>query len=158
MKDSDQRIVNSGYMAWTVIIFVFLGLSFKDKYGVEFCYPGTIMLILRQIVRVLDFENTKQVMGKENWNIIFTNQIAFCSFFIPIVSIMFGNRKYNKFVTSTCLFICVVIPNIGDDLFVKIKKSGAATFVFYIVGYLFLLGSNLLIGRHIPTIFDLLMK
>ena len=156
MKDSDQRIVNSGYMAWTAIIFVFLGISFKDKYGVEFCYPGIIMLILRQIVWVHDFENTKQVIGKENWNIIMTNQIAFCSFFIPIISIMFGNRNYNKFVTSSCLFCVVVFSNVGVD--VQIKKSGAAMFVFYIVGYLFLLGSNLLIGRHIPTIFDLLMK
>ena len=60
MKESDQFVVNLIYSLASVVIFLFIGLSFKKKYDVKFCYFGVILLNIRQSLRCLDFENTKE--------------------------------------------------------------------------------------------------
>ena len=68
IEGSDQFIVNLIYSLASVVIFLFIGLSFSQKYDVKFCYFGVILLNLRQSFRCLDFENTKELMGSDDWN------------------------------------------------------------------------------------------
>ena len=64
MEDSNQRIVNIGYMIITLINFAILVLSFKKEYGVKFSYYAVVLIILRNSFPLLDIENTQHNMDR----------------------------------------------------------------------------------------------
>ena len=69
IEGSNQRKINSIYMIWTIFIYVVLGLSFRKDYGVKYSYVTNILLILRQGILILDFEDTKRHMKEISWNV-----------------------------------------------------------------------------------------
>ena len=58
-EDSDQVVINIIYTLISLIIFVIIYLSNKEKYGIKFSYYSLILIILRNVIRLLDFENTQ---------------------------------------------------------------------------------------------------
>ena len=109
IEGSDQLIVNILYTLLSLIIFVIIYLSYKEKYGIKFCYHSLILIIFRNIFRLLDFENTKTFMSGFGWRRLCVFQASINCSMISITAICFANVKYNGIVMITCAiftYIC----------------------------------------------------
>ena len=89
-------------MVFTLVAFAFISLSFRKEYGVSITYNSIIIILIRQSIRLLDFENTRPLMTAVEWNSLVLSQTVVNSIIIPVVIIMFGNFKYN----NVFMFIC----------------------------------------------------
>ena len=67
VPDSSERQINIIYMCFTIVNFVILYLSFKQKYGLQISYYASMCLLFRMPVRWLDFENTRPYESDEEW-------------------------------------------------------------------------------------------
>ena len=83
-------------MVITVISAIIQYLSFKPKYGVEFCYYSILIQVARVALRMMDFENTKNNQDKHSWNKILLINAVGNTAYIVMLSLMFANKKYNK--------------------------------------------------------------
>ena len=53
-----------------MIAYVIFALSFRKEYGVMFSHYACIIILVRQAIRFLDFENTKPFTSSLNWNFV----------------------------------------------------------------------------------------
>ena len=141
-------------MVFTMIAYIIFALSFKAKYGVKFSYYGIIIVLIRQAMRLQDFENTKPEMKDIDWHFLVLYQSCINSAMIPIVAILFQNVKYNKVMTVLCLIWTIVCGATGvlkgqdfefDSIMIK-----------YTPFYCFQTVVIAMVGRHIPNILELI--
>ena len=100
-------------MLLTIITSIILVLSFKERYGVSFSYYSIILLLIRQNVRLLDFEQTRANMTPLEWSSYLVTFVAMNASFIPIISIMFGNLRWNKLSMCLIFYFSAVCTYVG---------------------------------------------
>lgn len=153
-EDTSQYTVNCIYMAFTIICFIIQALSYRKSFGVKFCYYSIIIIMIRQAVRILDFEKTKFTMSTHEWTHLVVMNLLQNALYIPIVSIMFANKKYNKLFMSFCIIFTVMCALMGIKQTKDLILSKREIYSLPIhLGYLIII---YYIGRHFPVLMDLI--
>ena len=55
----NERLVNAGYLVYSILVQVIIYLSFKPKFGIEFAHYACHLCLLRFAFRIMDLEGTK---------------------------------------------------------------------------------------------------
>ena len=156
VKGSNQRLVNIVYSVFTIIAFIILGLSLRKSYGVKYSYGATIIIILRQSFRLLDFEDTKDKMDPIDWNYLVVMQTGISFSIIVVNTFMFNNVKYNRiimFVLHLYCISCAAYTCLGNS---NLKKNHLIVkFIPVELACLFYLYQT---GKNIPFVLDLIVK
>ena len=66
--ESNERRFCVGYFIFGLFQFIIIGLSYKPKYGIEFCHYSTLMILLRFSIRLMDLEGTKKLSERVFWD------------------------------------------------------------------------------------------
>ena len=74
--------VNLFYSAFTLLTYIFIGLSYKNEKYLRYLRILFILFILRQIIRCFDIEETKEDLGDQNWSMLITVQNMAATFFL----------------------------------------------------------------------------
>ena len=91
-RSREELCMNTGYMIITLVNFFLIFRSYKLNVSMETTvYPSFIFLLLRNLIRVLDLENTKQFKSDSEWyNLIQLQTMSFsfltCLFLLSFYS------------------------------------------------------------------------
>ena len=143
-------------MVFSFIFFILIGITFRKDYGPKYSYFPIILLLMRQSIRLLDFENTKTLMEGNGWQVFLILQISLINCSGPLLSIMFNNLKYNKLILIIYFVFSLACISVGispsnDIKFDKTIYNYIPAFIVCFIGF------NLN-GRHITGLFELIYK
>ena len=155
IENSKQVTYNIFYMILTFIVFIVIGLSYKQNYGVRFSYYALIITLLRASFRLLDLEQTRDELKGIVWEFTLISYTSFNYFWIAIISIMFANYKYNKLMMILCLSFTIVCNCVGIS---SNNMEDNKIMMYYIPFYILQLVYVMYLGRHIPDMIKLILK
>ena len=105
-----ERIVNVFYTVNTFIVNILMYLYFKKKVSTKYTiFPAYILLILRQIIRVADFEKSYEFLGPQ---VTFKKNLYQIYVFIPMMSyyhFLFGNIKGSIIILILMVYLSLSI-------------------------------------------------
>ena len=143
-------------MIFTIIAYILFALSFKKEYGVSLSYYSIIIVIIRQPIRLLDFENTRPSLSGINWNFMLLMQCVTNVAIISLTVIMFGNFKYNNMFMAICAWFTIGCASIGSIEIPGIKEN--SIIIYYVPAYFFMIFNVFLVGRHVPNMVKLILQ
>ena len=103
---SDEHLrVNLIYTINTIIIFILLIVSkLKKNLLIPTTYAAMVLLLLRQCIRIFDFENTRMT-DVEGWNRVLLLQLNATFFSLTIQSICFYNTRFQYLFILGVIFL-----------------------------------------------------
>ena len=107
-KTDEVVIVTACYMIGSVMVFLSLYMFYTKKWSNRAAYGVQIYLALRGAVRVMDFEDTKQFMSEERWELALVIQLTGLIVSISMFFSCFPLTKVHMAVTAS-LFSFVII-------------------------------------------------
>ena len=89
-------ITNLIYMSMTLLSFLCFGLSFKNTKYYKLIFAGIMLVQIRTLMRLLDFENTKTSETAEKWNKRAYGHALNCTLNIILIHHNFNFTKLKK--------------------------------------------------------------
>ena len=93
---------NIVYFIISLICFVFIGLSFKEKYGIRYSYFPIVISIVKIVFIVSDFDDIRETLPKDDWNVIAFNCLGSGFVLFEVMTFLFANFKYNNPIMFCC--------------------------------------------------------
>ena len=129
------------YSLITLVTFVLFGFSMKlkQKYSTNCLFAATMLACFRNISRLLDFEETKELMTQLQWQKLFESQIFHVQMMFQLV-LLFIEMKYLRSVTILIYILFQFYAIKGTD------KDRAFQNLYYQIGIFIFIG---MIGKRI---------
>ena len=108
IEGSNQRIVNIVYLFFSCLCLLLLACSFTNNVRRSYnsMYSFWILLLFRNISRLLDLENTRKFVTQVEWDYIFNMQVMITNFiFCQVVSSY--KQNLGKMMASVAYLIYV---------------------------------------------------
>ena len=92
--------MNLIYMGMTLVSAILFGLSFKNTKYNNLIFYGIMLVQLRTLLRLPDFENTKTLDGHERWTARAYGHMLTCVLNIVLIHHNFNFTKLKKFAVN----------------------------------------------------------
>ena len=127
----------------TQVLLVAASVKYKEKSG-TLLFMAYMILISRNIIRILDFEETKNnTMSEENFRYMVLSQVigSYASLFVYFN--IFQGSKVQAFIAFLCsllIYYCMIVENYGYDIFDKAISFVSKWIFSFVLGlYVFII-------------------
>lgn len=89
-KSRQHKMVNIYYCIMSLIITLMILLSFKGGKFLRLIFPSMVLTNIRQLIRMFDFEGTRQFISNEEWI-----QLMFLQMYGSVLNLTFFFNNFN---------------------------------------------------------------
>ena len=101
------------YMLNSAVLFLIVGLSYKNEYYLKYIRFALFLLEIRNAVRLIDFERTKAILGQGNWNFLMSIQSLYLGLGLAMFQNVTEDSYLKQFATFTQALFVVVCMYFG---------------------------------------------
>ena len=103
--------------------FIVIGLSYNKKYGTKFSYYSVVLLITRNLIRLVDIDQTKQVWNDFKWTSFVLLKTNVIYFFLGTMSFLYANYRINIVVMPILFILTIFVETYAINKSKEFKKN-----------------------------------